>query len=349
MGDKIGMIGVGAVGSYVAALLTQAGEDVTIIDMWAEHVEAMRHQGLRLSSDELNFTVPVKAMHLSDAQGIRDPFDFAIITAKSYDTEWVTHFIKRFVKPEGYFVSIQNCWNDPVIGGIVGSDREIGCVASSISVALWEPGHVERGGPRGHDSGHTVFRTGEQDGRITPRTESLARILNQVDAAYATDNLWGERWSKLCTNAMANAPASISGMWSQEMAASSQCRLLRIHLGKETAQVGLAMGLNVVEVSGQSAKVWAEADKGDVFEELDAHMAARGGRSNWPPSMAQDVKKGRRSEIDQMNGFVAGKGREVSVPTPFTDALIDAMHGIDDGSLTPGPDNLDRVLRAAGR
>ena len=113
--------------------------------------------------------------------------------------------------------------------------------------------------------------------------------------------------------------------------------------------MGLAMGLNVVEVSGQSAKVWAEADKGDVFEELDAHMAARGGRSNWPPSMAQDVKKGRRSEIDQMNAFVAGKGREVSVPTPFTDALVDAMHGIDDGSLTPGQATLDRVLRAAGR
>jgi len=61
------------------------------------------------------------------------------------------------------------------------------------------------------------------------------------------------------------------------------------------------------------------------------------------------VKKGRRSEIDQMNAFVAGKGREVSVPTPFTDALVDAMHGIDDGSLTPGQATLDRVLRAAGR
>jgi 2-dehydropantoate 2-reductase len=174
-------------------------------------------------------------------------------------------------------------------------------------------------------------------------------MLNQVDAAYATDNLWGERWSKLCTNAMTNAAAAISGMWSQEMAQDSRCRLIRIHLAKETAQVGLAMGLNVVDVNGKPAKMWAEADKGDVFEELDAHMSARGGRSNWPPSMAQDVKKGRRSEIDQMNGFVAGKGREMSVPTPFTDALIDAMHGIDDGSLPADSANLDRVLRAAGR
>ncbi len=308
MGDKIAMIGVGAVGSYVAAFLAKAGEDLTVIDMWPEHVETMRRQGLRVSSQEFNFTVPVKAMHLTDVQAVRELFDFAIISAKSYDTEWVTHFIKRYVKPEGFFVSLQNCLNDPVIGDIVGNEREVGCVASSISVALWEPGHVERGGPVGRDSGHTVFRAGEQDGRITPRTENLARMLDQVDAAYATDNLWGERWSKLCTNAMTNAISAMSGMWSQEMAQDPRCRLIRIHLAKETAQVGLAMGLNVVDTSGKPARMWAEADKGDVFEELDAHTSSLGGRANWPPSTARDVRKGHRPEIDQINGIIAQKG-----------------------------------------
>ena len=87
MGDKIGMIGVGAVGSYVGAILTKEGHDLTLIDMWPEHVETMRQQGLRVSSEEINFTTPVNAMQLSDAQGIRELFDFAIISVKSYDTE----------------------------------------------------------------------------------------------------------------------------------------------------------------------------------------------------------------------------------------------------------------------
>jgi 2-dehydropantoate 2-reductase len=65
--------------------------------------------------------------------------------------------------------------------------------------------------------------------------------------------------------------------------------------------------------------------------------------------MAQDVKKGRRSEIDFMNGFVCRKGREAGVPTPFNDAIVDAMHGIDDGSLAPDPSNVGRILRASGR
>ena len=99
MGDKIAIMGPGAVGSYVGAFLAKEGEDVTFIDMWPEHVETMRRQGLRASGSQGDFTVPVKAMHLTDAQGIQDQFDFAFITVKSYDTEWATHFIKRRGQP----------------------------------------------------------------------------------------------------------------------------------------------------------------------------------------------------------------------------------------------------------
>ena len=80
MSDKIAIMGPGAVGSYVGAFLAREGEDVTFIDMWPEHVETMRRQGLRASGSQGDFTVPVNAMHLTDAQGISEPFDFAFIT-----------------------------------------------------------------------------------------------------------------------------------------------------------------------------------------------------------------------------------------------------------------------------
>ena len=349
MGDKIAIMGPGAVGSFVGAHFVREGEDVTFIDMWPEHVETMRSKGLRASSIYDDFTVPVKAMHLTDAQNIQDLFDIAFITVKSYDTEWATHFIKRYVKPDGFFVSIQNCWNDPVIGGIVGPERALGSVASHIEVALWEPGHVNRGGELGRDHGHVVFRVGEHNSQITPRSEKIAAMLDRIDAAYATDNLWGERWSKLCQNGMGNAISAMTAMGSQELAKDARCLSIRIHLAKEGAQVGLAQGLNVVDVAGKPAQMWAEADKGDVFEELNDFLGTRGGNVNWLASMAQDVKKGRRSEIDYMNGLICDKGREVGVATPFHDAIVDAMHGIDDGSLKPDPSNVDRILRAVGR
>ncbi len=244
-------MGAGALGSYVGAFLTREGEDVTFIDMWPEHVEAMRSGGLRASGSQGDFTVPVKALHITDAQSIREPFDFAFVSVKSYDTEWATHFIKRHVKPEGFFASLQNCWNDPVIAGIVGEGREIGVIASNIEVALWEPAHVTRGGAVGRDSGHTVFRVGEPDAPPTDRVRNVARMLDWIDAAYATDNLWGERWAKLCQNSMGNGISALSGLGTQELADDPQCRSIRIHLAKEGAQVGLALGLDVVEIGGK--------------------------------------------------------------------------------------------------
>ena len=105
----------------------------------------------------------------------------------------------------------------------------------------------------------------------------------------------------------------------------------------------------MVDIQRRPARMWADADKGDVFEELDDLMGRAGGRTNWLASMAQDVKKGRQSEVDYMNGLICRKGLEVGIPTPFNDAIVDAMRGIDDGSVKPDPSLVDRILQAAGR
>ena len=349
MADRIGIMGAGALGSYVGAFLAREGHDITFIDMWPEHVEAMKRDGLHVSGSQGDFIAPVKALHLTEAQSIADPFDFVFISLKSYDTEWATHFIKRHVKPDGYFVSLQNCWNDPVIGEIVGADREMGCVASHIEVALWNPGHVERGGAVGRDSGHDVFRVGEQNGEVTPRAKYIAGLLDAIDGSYATDNLWGERWAKLCQNSMGNAISAMTGMGTHELAVDQRCRSISIHLAKEAARVGLALGYDVVEINAKPAKMWADAERGDVFEELDGYFANRRTRVNWLASMAQDVHKGRRSEVDHMNGLVSRKGLEVGVATPYNDAMVIAMHRIDDRSTPPGPDLIDVVLADVGR
>ena len=124
--SKIAIMGAGALGCYIGAFLIREGMDITFIDMWPEHVETMRCDGLRVSGSQGEFSVPAKALHLTDAQAIDEPFDIAFIAVKSYDTEWATHFIKRYVKPEGYFVSSQNSMNDQTIASIVGHTSRYG-------------------------------------------------------------------------------------------------------------------------------------------------------------------------------------------------------------------------------
>jgi 2-dehydropantoate 2-reductase len=340
-------MGAGAVGSYIGAFLSREGHDVTLIDMWAPHVDAMNENGIRVSGTQGDFTVPVKAVHMTEAQKIKDPFDIAFLAVKSYDTEWATHFINRFVSLTGVVVSAQNCMNDHLIASIVGHHREVGCVMSGITVALWEPGHVTRGGQPGRGRGHDVFRVGELHGRITARVEELADLLGAIDAARPTSNIWGERWSKLTTNASSNPVIALAGMGSKEVAQLPQARWIQTHIAKESVQVGRALGYEIEPISGVPAERWADADRGDVFEELDALSLARGGGLDWKSSMAQDVTKGRRTEIDYMNGLIVEQGRAAGIPTPVNSATVETVRGIDAGLLSPDPSNIDRLVEAA--
>ena len=101
MGRKIVIVGAGAVGGYAGAHMVQAGEDVTFIDPWPEHVEHMRKQGLRVTHamDVAEFSVPVRALHVTDAQLLskEKPADIAFVCMKSYDTAWATTLIQQYL------------------------------------------------------------------------------------------------------------------------------------------------------------------------------------------------------------------------------------------------------------
>lgn len=349
MSDKrIAIFGAGAAGSYIGAFLTREGYDITLIDMWGEHVDAMNANGLRASGSQGDFTTPVNAVHLADAWQIQKPFDIIFLAMKSYDTEWSSHFIKRILTPDGVAVNSQNCMNDQLTASIVGYERQIGCIMSGITVALWEPAHVTRGGSPGRDRGHDVFRVGELHGRITPRAQEIADMLSCIDGSRATSNIWGERWSKLTTNSIGNPVGAMTGQGSKSYAQNLRARLVQIQIAKESAQVGLALNYDIEPISGVPAQTWANADQGDIYEELDGRLQPKPGAADWKSSMGQDVAKGRRTETAFMNGYIVARGREAGVPTPVNAAIVEVMQGVDAGDITPDPANVERVLNMAG-
>ena len=198
----------------------------------------------------------------------------------------------------------------------------------------------------GRDHGHFVFRVGEMNGHISPRAEEVAGWLDCIDASKPTNNLWGERWAKLAQNSIGNAVSAMSGLGSQGMAESPVARHVRIHIGKETVQVGKALNYQIEEISGVDPNLWGAADEPDVFNQLDDMLKARGGRVDWRASMAQDVAKGRRSEVDYLNGLVAEKGCEAGIPTPVNHATVEVMRDIDAGRVQPDPSLIDRLIQA---
>ncbi|PYN58952.1 MAG: hypothetical protein DMD90_30160 [Candidatus Rokuibacteriota bacterium] len=268
---------------------------------------------------------------------------------KVYDTAWATQLAIRHLAPGGFVVAAENCWPDPIVASIAGVDRSVGMVMSKIGVALWKPGQVERGYEKTAGKGHDVFRVGEHDGRATARATEVAKMLSVVDGSQVTENLWGERWSKLCTNAMGNPVTAMSGLGSLDVASSEVGRAITIHLAAESARVGLALGYNVPKFNGATTEQWADAGRRETWVALDTMLTpAEGSKRNWRASMAQDVTKGRPTEIDFMNGLVVDKGRERKVPTPVSAAAVETIHEIERGSRKPAAENLGLTLKRAG-
>jgi len=349
MGKKVLFIGAGAIGSYLGSFLTRAGHDVTLVDPWAENVDTINAKGISVTGPHDPFEARPKAVHLNDAQRLPRDFEIAFVAMKVYDTAWATQLAVRHLGPEGYVVASENCWPDPMVAAVAGADRSVGLVMSKIGVALWKPGEVQRGMEKGGSKGHDVFRAGEHDGTITARTKELAEMLSVIDGSLATDNLWGERWSKLCANAMGNPVQAMSGLGSSDVASSEAGRAITIHLAAESVKVGLAQGYTIPKINGAPAAQWADASRRETYELLDRMLTpTSAGSRNWRASMAQDVIKGRPTEVDYMNGYVVSRGREHGVPTPVSAAIVEAMHEIEAGTRKPAPENIPYVLKRAG-
>jgi 2-dehydropantoate 2-reductase len=346
MGKKIAIVGAGAVGAYTGAHMVKAGEDVTFIDPWPDHVETMRRDGLRIThhQGEEPFTVRPRALHLTEAQQFSKeaPCDIAFICVKSYDTAWAVRMIRQYLSSGGYVVSLQNCMNEATIAEAVGWGRVLGCIASNISVGLIEPGHVHRGGLKGGAT-HTVYRTGEVHGKVTSRAEEVRRLVGHADSALATDNLWGERWSKLATNAMANGVSACTGLSGAQMAQDETIRRFQARVGSEAVRIGQALGYRLEEINHLPPEVIAGAGEGEpaALERYEDRLRTqRRGSADQRPSMGQDMMKGRRTEIDFLNGYVVREGAKIGIAARANELLVDLVKRVERGELKADPRNI---------
>jgi 2-dehydropantoate 2-reductase len=349
MNKRIAFVGAGAIGGYIGGNLTALGHDVTLIDAWPAHVEKMRASGLRLygMTEPENRTVRVNAMHITDVQALakQRPIDIAFIAVKSYDTVWATRLIRQYLAPGGFVVSSQNCINEERIAGVVGWGRTVGCVVGGgVGVELFEPGQVRRTMTKNPNV--VSLHVGEPHGRTTRRVEELVAILNDIDTAHATDNLWGERWTKLCVNGMRNGVSAATGLGGNARDTHDAIRRVCIRLGGEAVRVGQALGFTLGKVGALDPEKLALAPEDDrrALDEIEglrlAGTSAAARSDLQRPSMAQDMAKGRRTEIEFMNGFIAEKGAEVGMPAPTHAMLTEVVKRVERGEIAADPANV---------
>lgn len=337
---RIAVLGAGANGASVGADLTAAGLDVTLVEQWPAHVERMRADGVRIEMPDRVLELPVRAHHLCEVAELRQPFDVILVLMKAYDTRWACELIKPLVAADGLVAGVQNGMTADVIAEVVGPERAIGCVIECSS-AMEVPGVVDRHTP----PERSWFAVGALDPAAAGREAEVAGLLSRSGAVEVVEDIRSAKWMKLVSNCTTLVTTAILG---EPMLASLKHEAMRdlmVAAGQEALDAGLARGHRIEPIFGLAPGDVAEPDR--VVEQLLDALYAGFVLPNTKTTILQDWGKGRRSEVDEINGLVVAElGPDRA---PVNAAVVELAHRIEGGELEPRLDNYALLAELAGR
>jgi 2-dehydropantoate 2-reductase len=334
---RIAVLGTGANGASIGADLTRAGLDVTFIEQWPVHVEAMRANGITVNMPGLSETTEVRAMHLCEVATLRKPFDLVFLLMKAYDTRWSLELIKPYLAPDGLVIGLQNGMTLDTIADVVGAERTIASVIE-ISSNMFEPGIVNRQSARDR----SWFAVGGLIPAAQDRAGEVAEILGHSGTVEVSDDIRSSKWMKLVVNAAELVPSAILDLPLADAVATPGMREFMKQAGREAVRTAIATGNTVRPIFGMS-----DADLGDpdryaeqLFDAVLNHYTVADTRT----TVLQDWMKDRRSEVDQINGLVVDEQRRLGGSAPANAITVELAHRIESGELKAQPSNVDLLL-----
>lgn len=337
---RVAFCGAGAVGASLSADMINAGVDVTVIDPWAPHVEAIRESGLSVNMPTGTEHTAFHPFHLYDVPTLRGPFDIVFTGAKSYDTRWVAELMKPLMGSDSVFVGTQNGMTIDEVSEILGPERTVGCVVG-IAANMPQPGLINREVTREG----TWLAVGSIEGPVTDRVRQVHELLSHGARVEITEDIRSAKWMKLLANIPEMLPSGILGAPLVEAAGNPTIRQAMDQASIEAYGLAKALGVTFMPSLGIAAEDVPDSEQ-YALDLLDA-VLARFSKPTTRVAVLQDWDKGRRAELDAFCGYVVKKGREIGMPTPVNDAILAIAYRIESGELTPSWDNQD-LLVAAG-
>ena len=331
--------GAGGIGGAIAGELALGGGEVSVIDPWPDHVEAIRSDGLRLTgptpTGERIARMP--AFHIGEWWRLAS-IDLLVVAAKSFDNPWLAPLLAPRLADDATVVSAQNGVNEPLLGELLGPERVIGAVVL-FPAAVVGPGRVRV------DWNPTLL-VGELDGANTDRLEQVVAALGRGIDVPVSDNIWGAIWSKRVMNCMSNPVNAVLGGRARDCREQPGPRQVSLACGSEAVAVGRARGHDIEPVSGIDAeRILIGGTGGPGAADLAAAWEASAAElGEVKGSMPTDIERGRKTEIDSFSGFVSREGIRLGIPTPANDAAYRMVLEIESGTRSPGPQNLDELL-----
>jgi 2-dehydropantoate 2-reductase len=338
---RIAVVGTGANGAAIAADMTNAGFDVTCIEQWPAHVEAIRANGVTVRTPAGEETVTrLNIHHLCEVAEVKQPFDLVYIVTKAYDARWHSELIKSVLAPDGLAVGLQNGMTLDDMADVLGPERTF---ASAIEIAgnCFEPGVVERQTP----PEGTWFALGPYD-ESSPfdRVEELAVPLRSAGAVEVTKEVRSAKWMKLVANAAEMLPSAILGVPLVAALHVDGMREVMDAAGTEALDTALALGNKIVPMFGQEGIDDLPPERYSAAL-LDAVLAGWS-LEDTKVAILQDWLKGRKGEGEEMSGLVVREQERMGKDAPVNRMLVELSRRIESGELEPGIQNAELMVSA---
>ncbi|WP_341952706.1 2-dehydropantoate 2-reductase N-terminal domain-containing protein [Salinibacterium sp. TMP30] len=339
---RIAIVGTGAQGAGIGADLIRAGLDVTFIEQWPEHVDAMRMRGIEVRLlGETQVTTVERVFQLCEVASLRTRFDVVLILVKAYDTRWAVELIKPLLAPGGVVVGLQNGMSINDIASIVGAERTIGAVIEMAS-NMFEPGIVTR--QNGKDS--AWFAIGAVDAGARQHEQRVQSILSNAGTVEISSDIRSSKWMKLVANAGELVPSAILGEALADAAVLTGVHQFMVECGKEAARAAVADGCSLVPIFGLAADRIVDPDQ--YAEDLLREVLDKYSRPDTLTTVLQDWMKGRRAEVAEINGHVVDVMIRAGLPAPYNRHTVELARRIEAGTLERGLVNLDLLLDVPG-
>lgn len=297
---KTVFLGSGAMGCLYGGLLAEGGFDVTLVDVWKEHMDAVNERGLSIEAAG-------KERIIKNIRGTTDPAeagkaDLIVVFVKSTATSEAMKGAMSLVGPDTTVLTLQNgLGNLEKLVRVAGKERVIAGITGHGSTLLG-PGKIRHAG-----QGDTIM--GEPDGTLSDRLKKIGAMFEKSNIPVKlSNNVIGLIWGKLLVNVGINALTAVTGLRNGRMTELPEAEELLVLAVKEGIEVAVAAGIRL------------ETDDPVEYTKNVARMTGPN-RS----SMLQDVMNRRQTEIDVINGAIVDEGRRLKIPTPVNLALTNLV------------------------
>lgn len=338
--ERVAVSGIGGIGGVIAGAMLNAGLTPVLITGNKSITEAIQQDGLHVRMPGRSFTVRAEVYtSVSDAAG-GGLFDAAYLCMKANSVVDAAAETARFLSPAGYVVTYQNGIVEDAVGQAIGIERVLSGIIA-WGGTMHAPGQYERTTP-----GKTFI--GELDGRITPRVNTVAAAVAHAGPVSISQNMRGVLWSKLAINCTINSVGAIAGGTLGELLADRRVRQIFLRTYSEVVDTAEAQGVRLEPIAANPKLLYVPPGAGRVTlfsKDLLARMLGRKYR-HARSSTLQSLERGRKTEVNFLNGYVVAAARKIGVSAPMNEALTRMIREIEGGKRGIGRHNIDELAHA---